>query len=193
MGTFAEGTNNVSDTSLADIARQYKAQRGNAHPRAFDNNNVRHADYGTADTNAAALPQSDQPIVYGSTSAPAANGVLDQRDYAAVQAALARGQSQLNANASTETVATAMPDPNRSPAPYESQSNANSSAVNSQQDTQATEPQVKPQAGAETNDSRATKQLPASASSLPLLFVFGLIACAVGGFMYRLRRSEIKL
>src|SRR3954464_7823170 len=58
--SFSEGTSNQPEVSLGDIARKYKADRANAHPRQFDNNSIRHASYGTTDANSAALPQSDQ-------------------------------------------------------------------------------------------------------------------------------------
>jgi hypothetical protein len=185
LGNFVEGTSNDSDTSLADIARRYKDQHANSHVRQFDNNSVRHADYGTAETNAAALPQSDQPAVYGSTSAPAPNGVLDQHDYAAVQALLARNQSQANANASNDAANNAMPDPNRS-ASQAAVPAVNETSVKAESD-QGTEPQVETQAD---NNARTAKRLPQSASPLPLILVFGLMALAVGGFTYRLRRNE---
>lgn len=186
MGSFLESSPTTSELSLGDIARRYKSQRAAAHPRQYDNSNIRHADYGTAEANSAALPQSDQPVAtYGSTSAPAPQGVLDQHDYAAVQAALARSQSQVNANASDDKVAAAIPDPNRVPAASEVQS------AGTDTQTQATEPQVQPQARAERDPARAAKQLPASASPLPLLLVLGLIAIAVGGLFYRMRRSEV--
>lgn len=201
LGTFVEAPASTNEVSLGDIARRYKTQRANAHPRQFDNSSVRHGSYGTAETNSAALPQSDQPgATYGSTgTASTPEGVLNPADYAAVQAALARSQATQNTNASNNTVASAMADPNRSLTPYDAQSAEQSSGQQavppSQQSNvtnQSTEPAV-PQASdqARTKNVQTKNQLPASASPLPLIAVLGLIALAVGGiFSYRLRRNE---
>ena len=192
MGNFAEQPTDQPETSLADIARKYKAERAAKHPREFDNNNVPHASYGTPDTNAAALPQGDQAsATYGSNgSASTPEGVLNAGDYAAVQAALARTQAASNATASNDKVASAMPDPNQ---PYASQDNnaAQQPATANQQNTNdATTPQVDTQAN---NKVPAKQQLPASASSLPLIGFLGLFAIVVGGvFTYRLRRAEVR-
>jgi LPXTG-motif cell wall-anchored protein len=202
MGTFSTAPARQSNMSLADIARKYKAERAAKHPREFDNSSIRHASYGTADTNLADMPQSDQAsATYGSTgSASVPQGVLNAGDYASVQAALARSQAAANVNATDNTVASAMPDPNR--AAYEAQ---DSSAVqqqapastNAQQNatpatnSEATTPQVDNQADA--NQVPAKKQLPASGSELPLFALLGLVALAVGGiFTVRARRSAVR-
>src|SRR4051812_7727442 len=102
MGNFSAAPSNQPEESLGDIARRYKAQRVNQHPRQFDNNSIRHGSYGTADTNSAALPQGDQAsaATYGSTgSATVPEGVKNPADYAAVEAALARSQAASNTNA----------------------------------------------------------------------------------------------
>jgi hypothetical protein len=204
MGEFAGLPTNQPETSLADIARKYKAERAAKHPRQFDNNSVRHANYGTADSNSANLPQSDQTpdqasATYGSTgNTSVPEGVKSSSDYAAVQAALARSQAAENVNATDNTVATAMPDPNRSA--YEAQdSSAQSANANPQQGTtasntnQATTPQVDTQANAD-NAPAKNKQLPASASDLPLFAFLGLVALAAGGlFTRRTRRSPVRL
>lgn len=191
MGDFEEQPANQPETSLADIARKYKAERAAKHPSEFDNNNIPHASYGTPDTNAAALPQSDQAsATYGSSgTASAPEGVFDQGDYAAVQGALARTQAASHTTASNDTVASAMPDPNQ---PYAAQDNSAQQPANANQQNanDATTPQVDNQAN---NNVAAKKQLPASASSLPLIAFLGLIALAVGGmFTYRLRRVEVR-
>jgi hypothetical protein len=99
---------------------------------------------------------------------------------------MARNQSQTNANASNDTANNAMPDPNRSANQAEVPS-AGATSVKPESD-QATEPRVETQAAA--TNSPSAQRLPASASPLPLILVFGLIALAVGGFSYRLRRNE---
>ncbi len=205
MGNFSSAPASQPNVSLADIARKYKAERAAKHPRQFDNSSIRHASYGTADTNAADLPQSDQAsATYGSSgSASVPEGVMSAGDYAAVQAALARSQATANVNATDNTVASAMPDPNR--AAYEAQDNsaaqqqpANASAqhstpaTNATQNSEATTPQMDSQAN--TSPALARKQLPASGSELPLFALLGLAALAAGGtFTVRARRSEVRI
>jgi uncharacterized surface anchored protein len=200
MGEFSEASANAPEVSLGDIARKYKAQRAAAHPRQFDNNSLRHASYGTADTNSASLPQSDQAsaATYGSSgSAATPEGVINPADYAAVQAAVARSQAASNTGATQNAGNNSLPDPNRSASISEPQSQEaaqqqsatqtpqNGAAQNTQE---ATTPQVDNRADANTP---AKRQLPASASQLPLLGMLGLFALVVGGFFtYRLRRSE---
>jgi hypothetical protein len=192
MGNFSNSPASRSQESLADIARQYKAKRASQSPREYDNSSVRHASYGTADANAANLPQSDQAsATYGSTGTAAVpQGVLNAGDYASVQAALARSQAAANVNATDNTLASAMPDPNR--AAYEAQDNTAQSQppanANQPQSTmpstnnEATTPQVGDQATA--NQAPAKKQLPASASELPLFAFLGLFALAIGGVLF---------
>lgn len=198
--TFSEAPANQPEVSLGDIARRYKAERANAHPRQFDNNNIRHASYGTEETNSSALPQSDQAsATYGSTgSSSVPQGVMNPADYAAVQAALARSQAATNAG-SSNTVATAMPDPNRSwsvqsdeagqPAAPAS-TNQQQGTAEAQGTTEATTPQIDNQASAPQTNARAKRQLPASSSPLPLIAVLGLIALAAGGIFTRRVRNE---
>jgi cobalamin biosynthesis Mg chelatase CobN len=201
MGAFEEPSSNQPEMSLADIARKYKAQRASAHPRQFDNSSIRHASYGTADTNAASLPQGDQAgTTYGSTgnaSAPA--GVMNSGDYAAVQAALARSQAANNINSSNNTVATAMPDPNRSTNDGNEQqavpANTSRQGSTAQSTNDATTPQVNKTATTSNPPASKSskKQLPASGSPLPLIGMLGLIALAAGGvFTYRARSSEYR-
>ncbi len=194
LGDFAEPSSGQPETSLADIARKYKADRAAKHPREFDNNNIPHASYGTPDTNAAALPQNDQAsATYGSTgTASAPEGVLNAGDYAAVQADLARSQAASNATASSDKVASAMPDPNQPYAAQDSSAVQQPANANQQNTNDATTPQVDTDTQANSKVP-AKQQLPASASSLPLIGFLGLIALAVGGVCtYRLRPVEVR-
>jgi cobalamin biosynthesis Mg chelatase CobN len=202
MGAFVEGPANTNEVSLGDIARQYKAHRATAHPREFNNSNIRHSSYGTADTNAAALPQGDQAsATYGSTgSATVPEGVMNAGDYAAVQAALARSQAATNTSATNNVMASNLPDPNRTGSPAEAQDQHAASAnatqpqatANTANNPGATTPEVNAQANA--SQGRTGKQLPASSSELPLVALLGLIALTVGGiFAHRARRSEVRV
>jgi hypothetical protein len=199
MGEFSEASANASEVSLGDIVRKYKAQRAAAHPRQFDNNSLRHASYGTTDTNSASLPQSDQAsaATYGSSGAASVpEGVINPADYAAVQAAVARSQAATNTSGTQNAGNNSLPDPNRSASISEPQSQEvaqQQSATqvpqnDATQNTQdATVPQVENRGAANTS----AKQLPASASQLPLLGILGLFALVAGGlFTNRLRRNE---
>lgn len=204
MGSFSSGTSDQPQQSLGDIARRYKAERASKHPREFDNSSIRHASYGTTDTNSADLPQSDQAsATYGSSgTASVPQGVMNAGDYASVQAALARSQAAANVNATDNTLASEMPDPNR--AAYEAQDDSTTQQPvttyapqstgqtnNATQNAgEATTPQVDNQA--KSNTAKAKKQLPASASDLPLFAFLGLMVLAVGGIFARTRRREVR-
>jgi hypothetical protein len=86
----------MTGTTLADIASQLKASKGQAHSRQFTNKDIyasraRVSGFGGFDANSESMPQSD---ISGSDTAKRPEGVLDQKDLDAVNAALARSKAR---------------------------------------------------------------------------------------------------
>ena len=84
--------------TLADIASQFKS-KGDGHSRQFTNQDIyaaktRMSGFGGVDANAESMPQSD--VIGGkiNDSEAISNGVLDQRDLDAVNAALTRSRAK---------------------------------------------------------------------------------------------------
>jgi hypothetical protein len=100
IGSFTADNSRMASRSnggatLADIASQLKARKGSARSRQFTNKDIyaskaRLSGFGGFDANSESMPQSDVSGNGNTTS----QGVLDQRDLNAVNAALARSQAK---------------------------------------------------------------------------------------------------
>jgi hypothetical protein len=186
---------NAATLTVADVARLYKERRGNTHPREYDNARLESLENSNARNNQTLTqPNTSEatPADNNTQNTQNTTAALDPRDLATVEAELARSRAAAGLGNSGVTTANIQP-PNQGTEVAQAQSQSTAESA-----TQPTTPRAR-QARTDTantqaannnanNNANGASRLPASASPLPLIALFGFLA-AVVGVIVRARRA----
>lgn len=183
---FSTGTpgSMANAKSLGDIASELRGNKPGIGKRAFDNSDIAALSGNTVGNQAVELPQSDASgatpsgsVASGPYTTPSGEQVLDRRDYAAVEAALARHAEQAEQQASEQGSETLMAENQQPETPQQDTS-----------DEAAAEPAEEP-VPAEQQTEESAETLPQTSSTLPLFALLGIGAVTFGMVFRNARRS----